>query len=750
MTELSPAQRPDRTRCRPRRRGQVLVVTLLAIVLLAGLIFFVLNAGEQVNRRVIAQDAADAAVVSGATHLARSFNSIAAGNLAMSRMLAAIVTLDDLERFAEASHRQSDAFLGRMTAQASAVLPADRLRHATRRALDGIRDTLDEEHTLLEAYLPVIGELPLRDQTTYDLPGAEGPPPHGAFWRAARDLDLVNQATLAAAGALAQTSAARHARAAGADGGLLLPVLADPPAWRADWHAWHQDPERRTSLLVNGWPPELDFAPDDPADDELVAHRGGFFALLGWRSPWGYRDIHDPFFLGGGGGHGSRPGQPASTAWHPLGWRGYGPVQWMRGRVYDYWLDRLHYSVPYYSVPYYSGNRRVRPLLEGLQQIKLAYMFDPDFSGGDTARPLSLHDPDWQTDYWTARNRARGDAPELTAHFRIEIMSPYAPDDPRIDGILDDPYHSNVHDPQWIVQWGWNDRQVGIARVDLGARVTVHLSPPGDLELPEGVILPDQVTIVVRLNVRKNWRKIAEHIWHVEVSPQEWQAELERLNAGGALWAQVRGRLGLADLPPFDYTYDVPDFPWRILRDVFAGADFGRDVEVHNPANFTLADYPEALPAPILLDLDVGDYDAGDAADPWDDAGHDAPVRRDRFTFLGVARRGSQAVVWPSRFRTGNPGGAITAVAQAELYNPTSWDLWTQDWRVQLVPVTDMAAWADGLDEQRDAYRDVAGASDAAALLDMADVDAINEYLQALTRDGRLTGQAPIDALMEH
>ena len=43
---------------RRRRGGQVLVVTLLAIVLLVGLIFFVMNVGDQINRRVAAQTAA--------------------------------------------------------------------------------------------------------------------------------------------------------------------------------------------------------------------------------------------------------------------------------------------------------------------------------------------------------------------------------------------------------------------------------------------------------------------------------------------------------------------------------------------------------------------------------------------------------------------------------------------------------------------------------------------------------------------
>ena len=42
------------------RGGQILVVALLGIVLLAGMVFYVINVGDQVNRRVAMQNAADA------------------------------------------------------------------------------------------------------------------------------------------------------------------------------------------------------------------------------------------------------------------------------------------------------------------------------------------------------------------------------------------------------------------------------------------------------------------------------------------------------------------------------------------------------------------------------------------------------------------------------------------------------------------------------------------------------------------
>ena len=43
-----------------RQRGVILVITMLSLLLLAGLVLWVLNLGQQVNHRVSTQNAADA------------------------------------------------------------------------------------------------------------------------------------------------------------------------------------------------------------------------------------------------------------------------------------------------------------------------------------------------------------------------------------------------------------------------------------------------------------------------------------------------------------------------------------------------------------------------------------------------------------------------------------------------------------------------------------------------------------------
>jgi hypothetical protein len=44
-----------------------------------------------------------------------------------------------------------------------------------------------------------------------------------------------------------------------------------------------------------------------------------------------------------------------------------------------------------------------------------------------------------------------------------------------------------------------------------------------------------------------------------------------------------------------------------------------------------------------------------------------------------------------------NPTNSVITVSQAQIFNNTSWDLWTQDWRAQLMPVQDWADWSDRL-----------------------------------------------------
>ncbi|HHH75793.1 MAG TPA: hypothetical protein ENL03_02055, partial [Phycisphaerae bacterium] len=70
---------------RQQRRGQVLMIILIGMVLMSGLIFYVYNLGSQVNQQVDMQDAADATAISGAGWMARSMNLIAMNNVGQAK-----------------------------------------------------------------------------------------------------------------------------------------------------------------------------------------------------------------------------------------------------------------------------------------------------------------------------------------------------------------------------------------------------------------------------------------------------------------------------------------------------------------------------------------------------------------------------------------------------------------------------------------------------------------------------------------
>jgi hypothetical protein len=68
-------------------------------------------------------------------------------------------------------------------------------------------------------------------------------------------------------------------------------------------------------------------------------------------------------------------------------------------------------------------------------------------------------------------------------------------------------------------------------------------------------------------------------------------------------------------------------------------------------------------------------------------------------------------------------------MAQAQIYNASSWDFWTQDWRAQLTPMTDWEDWVARLED---------GQADAAAVHEVLDADEIDRalrYLRALGPD---------------
>jgi len=153
---------------------------------------------------------------------------------------------------------------------------------------------------------------------------------------------------------------------------------------------------------------------------------------------------------------------------------------------------------------------------------------------------------------------------------------------------------------------------------------------------------------------------------------------------------------------------------WRLI---YSHSTRTRTITFHNPIHGR-----DELPRPHRID------------DSW--SGMTDAQMRDECAWLGFAWRSGESTVWPRWFINTVPGGQMVAVARARLYNPTSWDLFTQDWRVMMLPVGSMDDWLNG----------TAGLPDPALLGDIVtadDVEPVRRFFQAVPPDLH-------DALMTH
>jgi len=125
---------------------------------------------------------------------------------------------------------------------------------------------------------------------------------------------------------------------------------------------------------------------------------------------------------------------------------------------------------------------------------------------------------------------------------------------------------------------------------------------------------------------------------------------------------------------------------------MFGAVDIGGEIEVSNPFNWSDSEFDE-LPAPLLIDTEnFQDYDS-------ENNDVNEGVRRSNFSFLAVSKRANDAPLWAQRFRGANPTGATTTLAQAKVFNNTSWGLWTQEWQVQLTPIKKWEDWTEKIED---------------------------------------------------
>ncbi|MEL7087885.1 MAG: hypothetical protein AAGL98_05495, partial [Planctomycetota bacterium] len=151
-----------------------------------------------------------------------------------------------------------------------------------------------------------------------------------------------------------------------------------------------------------------------------------------------------------------------------------------------------------------------------------------------------------------------------------------------------------------------------------------------------------------------------------------------------------------------------------IYYDLWVGVNTGDFVAVRNPYNFTPSDRND-LPGPVNFTIDEVGTDTRYPSDEF---------RRESMTFLGIAHQPKEAAFTPERFDGERTDRKLVGLAQAEVFNNHSWDLWTQMWHAQLVPIYGFDVWMDVLEEPV--------GTDQMPWLEEADVTAVTGYLRAV------------------
>ncbi len=628
-------------------RGQILIVLLLAMTLLVGLIFYVLNMGVQANRRLDTQDTADAVAVSGGGWIARTLNLVAMNNVASSRLLAMVPIMDALPLSVQMSAEELAAWKEAINAQLARGVPEEYLK----RGLESLSERMGRQSDILAAMNNSLNQSGFEmDQTTHwAYRGGGGAPPNGKLWKAVTTLDEFSQSAIESAGILAQADAVRFGKSNLTDMAFLVPIVPRPPARRGEFRDYQPTLQGREHVYSNRATLRYTGGRGGAIPDMQWPHRLGPWArLYRWRYPI-YRTIvtgrewvpgqPGPQVRGNRGNvnvGGRRVGASAKQrgGGRPGHWRtvtdrkhiGYGtegPYHWAMERI-DWWAQDhgQHHRGKLPDTYFYN-------YMHEISGIKLGYMF-----GSQSLR--SIHYPQWIGDYPTALQMAQRDDVRIdrTMFYLVEIVSSVPESSP--DWLSHGTYYTNGEYPISIWTSNWND--------------------PAKWGIP----------------------KVSDYVWKDSYTYQTTYDHRIGLRK------QIDPMTGE---PLFQDVYVVA---WY----VFGGVDIGAEVEIDNPCNW---DSYDALPAPTLLDTSVGDYDPGPAPEYRSDP--DEGYRREYFTYLGVGGAGDQAMVWSSQFTNPNPSEQIVAVAQSKVFNHSSFDLWTQDWQVTLMPVSKWRDWAWRLDE---------------------------------------------------
>ena len=694
-------------------RGVVLVTTLLALILLVGLIAFVLNMGSQVNRRARLQNAADATAAAGAGWVARSMNTVAANNVAQARYLGMINTLDAMPT-ATAAALQEQTFLRDALRSGSSVNTRNgELDRVVKQQVDNLLTELDQEIELLQPIHDHFQSNDVARMTHYN-----GPHGRGDIWRAMEALDQYSQATMENLSQLAQINAVRGGEV-NLPGDLdssafIVPVITDVPWQRSRFYDFDR-------------PVTLGLLPEKV--DEKQTNRGPFDTIFGWRDrlhryPYSYQPIPSGGFVGGvrstapsifgGGPSGFRyPGGPPEEG-ELSAYSVYGTHEWSKRKIHRVAYRSRKGQSP---KPANLEESRFWPWFSQLADTKRDYVWR-------NLSPREFATPDWHSQYPSVPEDAAEplDFSE-TGYFRLDIRSRFARNEAGF-----------MSPGSW---WFEN-----VSRADYDAKESVLVIEPlrqsyprpyqSAWWLPTYRMVVDGVQQTLRM---KQPEELSEHYPQITVEKagsRAWVYEYEyevmsdpeiglfpKAGPQKAHFIQVIIFAGVNRNPIRPTVFD-PAEEARI-----ASSDPERDVR-----RVQIAINLDTLTPSVENPYDGLDPNAIDSPAPTDIvhqkiAALDKDSHRRYLTYLAIARQSDQASAWPSQFDGNKPYPNAVAIAQVRVFNNHSWDLWTQMWHAQLEPVQDYAAWIDTMKTVSDDVEET-------AWIRQDEYDNLQQYLSSL------------------
>ncbi|MEM7626150.1 MAG: pilus assembly protein TadG-related protein [Planctomycetota bacterium] len=627
------------------RRGAIMIVMLLSLILLASLVFYIFNTGQHVTYRMETQNAADNAAISGAGWVARSFNTVAMNNVEMSRLIPLAAVLDSVPISVRYTLEDQQVVLQAVDdyLDNGSGLPPE-VENALR---DVVRPNIENQVQLLTPLNDLLnsGGYDIAAMTFYE--DANGQ--RGQIWQSVESLAALNVATMENLGLISQLNAFRGAQIAQRDGGLsggglLLPWVPEVPWTQGSFDDFE-------TVVANGR------LPDDQDDPEFA--RGPFDTLFGMRQRG--RATNGQFTnLGTDIRHRSTGGIPAPIE-----------QQLESATIETYFTDgtyRLMIGQLARLAESRTGDLDGRP-----RRTSQAFFPAPSPDDvTDTDAPLA-------PSQWSRRVR-------FAANQKINRVFP------SVGGGF-----QQLIDPMWLDDYS---TAVALQEDPLIDTIRTGMWISFEFRKPANTLNGFGETELVMWGI-----KVVSGDQAVFRSPPEWIPVSGTQN----VWRQAVPANEQPDPGEDQYYY----------YDLWVGVNVGDVVEVRDPYNFTSAERND-LPGPVNFTPD--EFDQSEVN------------RRANLTFLGIAHQPKTAAFVPEGFDADRQDTKLVGLAQAQVFNNHSWDLWTQMWHAQLMPIDSYDAWMDALEEPE--------GLDQMPWLEPADVTAVTQYLKAV--------QPLADLMLEH